>query len=188
MVLREVPKGTPNRLAMVIPAIMMARLLQPACTTLYSTVHRTVSLYSRARGFKSLFIFMHTYSKRDATRTSLLLWCAMRDLNPHGRPPEPKSGASANSANRACFFFSPKNELERKTRFELATLALARRCSTPEPLPHTFHICKAAVSSAALSFSGDSTGNRTRVTAVKGRCLDRLTMEPVSYTHLLGPL
>ena len=26
-------------------------------------------------------------------------------------------------------------ELERKTRFELATLALARRCSTPEPLP-----------------------------------------------------
>ena len=27
-------------------------------------------------------------------------------------------------------------KLERKTRFELATLALARRCSTPEPLPH----------------------------------------------------
>ena len=26
--------------------------------------------------------------------------------------------------------------LERKTRFELATLALARRCSTTEPLPH----------------------------------------------------
>ena len=30
-----------------------------------------------------------------------------------------------------------------------------------------------------MSFvSGDSIGNRTRVTAVKGRCLDRLTMEP----------
>ena len=29
--------------------------------------------------------------------------------------------------------------LERKTRFELATLALARRCSTPEPLPHTYY-------------------------------------------------
>ena len=29
-------------------------------------------------------------------------------------------------------------KLERKTRFELATLALARRCSTPEPLPHNF--------------------------------------------------
>ena len=26
--------------------------------------------------------------------------------------------------------------MERKTRFELATLALARRCSTTEPLPH----------------------------------------------------
>ena len=25
---------------------------------------------------------------------------------------------------------------KRKTRFELATLALARRCSTTEPLPH----------------------------------------------------
>ena len=36
-------------------------------------------------------------------------------------------------------------KMERKTRFELATLALARRCSTPEPLPQqllhniTFH-------------------------------------------------
>ena len=30
----------------------------------------------------------------------------------------------------------PASKLERKTRFELATLALARRCSTPEPLPH----------------------------------------------------
>ena len=30
--------------------------------------------------------------------------------------------------------------LERKTRFELATLALARRCSTPEPLPHIVFI------------------------------------------------
>ena len=32
--------------------------------------------------------------------------------------------------------FADKKNLERKTRFELATLALARRCSTPEPLPH----------------------------------------------------
>ena len=28
-------------------------------------------------------------------------WCAWRDLNPHGFPPDPKSGASANSATRA---------------------------------------------------------------------------------------
>ena len=31
-----------------------------------------------------------------------------------------------------------KLDLERKTRFELATLALARRCSTAELLPHTW--------------------------------------------------
>ena len=30
--------------------------------------------------------------------------------------------------------------MERKTRFELATLALARRCSTPEPLPQIYKI------------------------------------------------
>ena len=30
----------------------------------------------------------------------------------------------------------------------------------------------------AVSRFGDSTENRTRVTAVKGRCLNRLTMEP----------
>ncbi len=29
-----------------------------------------------------------------------------------------------------------------------------------------------------ISFTGDPTGNRTRVTAVKGRCLNRLTMGP----------
>ena len=33
-------------------------------------------------------------------------------------------------------------KMERKTRFELATLALARRCSTPEPLPHTKYLIK----------------------------------------------
>ena len=32
--------------------------------------------------------------------------------------------------------------MERKTRFELATLALARRCSTTEPLPHKYEIKK----------------------------------------------
>ncbi len=30
------------------------------------------------------------------------------------------------------------NYMERTTRFELATLALARRCSTTEPRPHTY--------------------------------------------------
>ena len=31
----------------------------------------------------------------------------------------------------------------------------------------------------------DPDGNRTRVTAVKGRCLNRLTMEPGSFTNTL---
>ncbi len=31
----------------------------------------------------------------------LFVWCARRDLNPHGFPLEPKSSASANSATRA---------------------------------------------------------------------------------------
>ena len=41
--------------------------------------------------------------------------------------------------------------MERKTRFELATLALARRCSTPEPLPHVLLVNSRACFVAALS-------------------------------------
>ena len=41
--------------------------------------------------------------------------------------------------------------LERKTRFELATLALARRCSTPEPLPHNFLILYAVQAELATT-------------------------------------
>ncbi len=33
--------------------------------------------------------------------------------------------------------------------------------------------------------NGDSYGTRTRVTAVKGRCLNRLTKEPVSSTEFI---
>ena len=71
----------------------------------------------------------------------LLLWCAQRDLNPHGRPLDPKSSASANSAMRA--------------------------------YPHNI---KSAF--LHLILNGDPTGTRTRVTAVKGRCLNRLTIGP----------
>ena len=35
-------------------------------------------------------------------------------------------------------YAASKLNVERKTRFELATLALARRCSTAELLPHTW--------------------------------------------------
>ena len=33
-----------------------------------------------------------------------------------------------------------RHKMERKTRFELATLALARRCSTTELLPHALFL------------------------------------------------
>ena len=36
-----------------------------------------------------------------------------------------------------------------------------------------------------VPYFGDSTGNRTRVTAVKGRCLDRLTMEPIKIAFTI---
>ena len=35
-----------------------------------------------------------------------------------------------------------------------------------------------------LNLDGDATGNRTRVTAVKGRCLNRLTIGP--YSEISG--
>ena len=53
--------------------------------------------------------------------------------------------------------------LEAPTRFELVIEVLQ---TFALPLGH-----------GALHYS-DSNGNRTRVTAVKGRCLNRLTMEP----------
>ena len=39
-----------------------------------------------------------------------------------------------------------------------------------------------------MVFFGDPTGNRTRVTAVKGRCLDRLTIGPCIKRQLLSQL
>ena len=79
-------------------------------TTRYSNVHRTFSLYARALlGFKSLPFY--SYKKRHPIRMSLFVWCAMRDLNPHGLPLEPKSSASANSANRAYMVTPPRIEL-----------------------------------------------------------------------------
>ena len=51
--------------------------------------------------------------------------------------------------------------------FEPTTLRLTAGCSTAE-----------------LSRKSDSDENRTRVTAVKGRCLNRLTTEPLEITNL----
>ena len=43
--------------------------------------------------------------------------------------------------------------------------------------PRDFKSLVSAYSTTPANF-GDPDGNRTRVTAVKGRCLNRLTMEP----------
>ena len=42
---------------------------------------------------------------RPLKKKSPLFWCAKRDLNPHGLPPEPKSGVSANSTIGAHIHF-----------------------------------------------------------------------------------
>ena len=61
----------------------------------------SLSHRSRPPGFKFLRFYAHT-TKPGMSTTSPVRWCAMRDLNPHGRPLDPKSSASAKSANRAC--------------------------------------------------------------------------------------
>ena len=70
---------------------------------------RNVEIQDRCQNLELICNFLVVFciyahiTKESIFRYSLP-WCAMRDLNPHGRPPEPKSGASANSANRAkCF-------------------------------------------------------------------------------------
>ena len=54
-------------------------------------------------------IYFYKNEKRVLSDSSgaLNAWCAMRDLNPHGRPLDPKSSASANSANRAYLVTPP---------------------------------------------------------------------------------
>ena len=42
------------------------------------------------------------------------------------------------------------------------------------------------MNSKSRLLSSDSDGNRTRVTAVKGRCLNRLTMEPYLIIKVLN--
>ena len=44
-------------------------------------------------------------------------------------------------------------EVERKTRFELATFSLARRCSTTEPLPHYNFVPRGRIELPTPAFS-----------------------------------
>ena len=74
--------------------------------------------------------------------------------------------------------------------FEPATLWLKVRCSTNWANDSWWRLtgsnrwppaCKAGALPAELNLHNDPYGNRTRVTAVKGRCLNRLTNGPIRY-------
>ena len=59
--------------------------------------------------------------------------------------------------------------LKAPTRFELV-IEVLQTFALPLGYGAVFRFC--------FALANDSYGNRTRVTAVKGRCLNRLTMEP----------
>ena len=69
-----------------------------------------------------------------------------------------------------------KSSLKAPTRFELVIEVLQ---TFALPLGHG-----AIFSYMQLTTYNDSYGNRTRVTAVKGRCLNRLTKEPDSPSRV----
>ena len=75
-----------------------------------------------------------------------------------------------------------RNKADDRTRTDnlLITNQLLCQLSHIGILPTTLN--KYTFYSIALC-ANDSNGNRTRVTAVKGRCLNRLTMEPNSIYH-----
>ena len=111
-------------------------------------------------------------------------------MNPYGLPPEPKSGASANSANRANIFLSKKKWSGRRD----SNSRPSPWQGDALPLSHFRTLCfffiffyRKMGTRKFPSFSciGDSTGNRTRVTAVKGRCLNHLTMGPEKTGNVL---
>ncbi len=116
---------------------------------------------------------------------TLLNWRVRRDSNPE--PPALEG--------RCSIQLSYERILERKTRFELATLALARRCSTTEPLPHdlkykiggggrirTFEVFDNGFTVRPLwplgnpsSFYGASDGTRTRNLLITSQLLYQLS-------------
>ena len=79
--------------------------------------------------YESIAIYLLRAGEGNRTlATSLEGWGSTIELHPHGDIPL----TIRDLPNRKrCVPFL----LKRKTRFELATLALARRCSTTEPLP-----------------------------------------------------
>jgi hypothetical protein len=82
---------------------------------------------------------------------------------------------------------------EATTGFEPVDTGVADHCLTTWLRRHIQLYCSMALSNIMPYssvfipefFSDDSRGNRTPVTAVKGRCLNRLTMEPYWLSQLL---
>ena len=68
---------------------------------------------------------------------------------------------------------------EAQTGFEPVDTGVADHCLTTWLLRLVYYIiCR-------TQSKNDSDGNRTRVTAVKGRCLNRLTTEPLFFSRFL---
>ena len=65
--------------------------------------------------------------KETGPNETCLFLCGWRDLNPHGLPPDPKSGASANSATPA--YYKKENKKVSHPRLERGTPWLKVRCS-----------------------------------------------------------
>ena len=78
------------------------------------------------------------------------------------------------SAQKIKIFWAFK---EAQTGFEPVNTGVADHCLTTWLLRH-FHFYYMKILAKYARFPNDSDGNRTRVTAVKGRCLNRLTTEP----------
>ena len=67
--------------------------------------------------------FCQNAIKKTAISRNFAVWCGKEDLNPHSLEPDPKSGASANSAISARCLVAHR-------RLELRTPRLKVLCST----------------------------------------------------------
>ena len=74
-------------------------------------------------------------------------------------------------------------KMERKTRFELATLALARRCSTTEPLPHKIidiKFLKMAIRNGLEPSTSSVTGWHSNQLNYPAKMVDAIGLEPMT--------
>ena len=137
--------------------------------------------------------------KEEATRKKFEL---LRFGDPIGYPPKPRrgplGGASGFALARTLRLRRSIERPKQKAQLEKTPSGIRRnpegvpsaeRRASPSREPFGFAAPlsdqnkKHSLKSCAFCF-GDPIGTRTRVTAVKGRCLNRLTMGPSIYTRL----